>query len=282
MKIGFISLGLIGGSIAKAIRKKYPDSEIIAYNRSKEPLEAALSDKVIDKAVYDINEDLCDCDYIFLCAPVQTNITFIKKLLPYLKPDTILTDVGSTKGNIHEAISKIAPDVHFIGGHPMAGKEKSSYFNSSAELIDGCYYFITPSAKVNDSEISAFRSLIDSLGCNTITVDPEKHDFIVGAISHVPHMAAYTLVKLVQDRDTPERYMRVTAAGGFKDTTRIASSDPTMWEEICLANSDNLVTLLDDYILKLEEIRTLISDKNGKELHRIFKEAKDYRDSMIN
>lgn len=264
-----------------AIREKYPDADIVAYNRSKEPLEAALRDGVINTAVHEIDDSFMGCRYIFLCAPVQTNISFIPKLLPYLTDETVLTDVGSTKGNIHAALESIAPNVHFIGGHPMAGKEKSSYFNASGALIDGCYYFLTPSSAATKKDISDFEDLISSLGCNTVTVDPGKHDFIVGAISHVPHMAAYTLVKLVKDEDTPEEYMRVTAAGGFRDTTRVASSDPTMWEEICLANQDNLTCLMDKYIDRLKEVREYIAEGDKEALYGFFKEAKDYRDSMM-
>ena len=281
MKVGFVSLGLIGGSIAMAIRKKYPDAEIVAYNRSAEPLERALSDGVINASTRVIDDSFSGCDYIFLCAPVETNISFITGLLPYIADGTVLTDVGSTKGNIHEAVSRIAPGIRFIGGHPMAGREKSSYFNASDELIKGCYYFVTPSEGADKNDTERFEQLITSLGCRPIIVEPARHDFIVGAISHVPHMAAYTLVKLVQDEDTPEEYMRVTAAGGFKDITRVASSDPTMWEEICLANKDNLTELMDKYIEKLIEVRKHIAEGNGKALYGIFKEAKEYRDSMI-
>ena len=281
MKIGFVSLGLIGGSVAMALRENYPEARIVAYNRSKEPLDAALSDGVIDTGVQEIDDSFSGCDYIFLCAPVETNISFIPRLLPYITEDTVLTDVGSTKGNIHEAMKRLAPDVHFIGGHPMAGKEKSSYFNASGELIDGCYYFLTPSEAATDEEVSDFEKLISSLGCHPITVQPDRHDFIVGAISHVPHMAAYSLVKLVQDEDTPEEYMRVTAAGGFRDITRVASSDPTMWEEICIANRDNITKLMDIYIDKLREVREHIAAGEGEALYDIFKGAKEYRDSMM-
>lgn len=281
MKIGFVSLGLIGGSIAKAVREKYQDARIVAYNRSREPLVAAFRDGVIDAATHDIDDTFKDCDYIFLCAPVQTNMSFLKKLDPYLKDGTILTDVGSTKLNIHEAVKKDAPGAHFIGGHPMAGKEKSTYANSSKDLIKDCYYFLTPSDTVTEKETAAFKEFIASLGCKPITVEPKLHDNIVAAISHVPHMAAYGLVKLVRDKDTPENYMKETAAGGFKDTTRVASSDPTMWEEICLANKENIAGLLDEYIGIMTDIRFLISKGDSEALHALFKEIKEYRDSII-
>ncbi len=281
MKIGFISLGLIGGSLAMAVRDKYPDAKIVAYNRSREPIVKAFRDGVIDAATFEIDDTFKECDYIFLCAPVQTNISFIPKLIPYLTDNTILTDVGSTKANIHKAVSKMLPGAHFIGGHPMAGKEKSTYFNASKELIKNCYYFITPSKTATKEDVDKFQELIRTIGCNPITVDEEKHDFIVGAISHVPHMAAYMLVKLLMDNDTPEEYMKEAAAGGFKDTTRIASSDPTMWQEICLANKDNLTRLLDDYIKDLGEVRELIANSDEKALYEIFEKARDYRNSII-
>ena len=281
MKIGFIGLGLIGGSIAKAVRNKYPDATIVAYNRSRDPLIQAFKDGVIDAATFEIDETFRDCDYIFLCTPVQTNISFIPKLIPYLSDKTVLTDVGSTKQSIQEAVAKAIPGAHFIGGHPMAGKEKSTYSNSSRELLEGCYYIVSPSKNVNDSEIRGFEKLIESIGCNPVTIDVSTHDYIVGAISHIPHIAAYTLVKLVKDNDTPEELMKEAAAGGFKDITRVASSDPTMWEEICLDNKNNLTELLDKYIEKLEEIKELISKGDGSALHKLFEEARDYRNSMI-
>ena len=281
LKVGFVSLGLIGGSLAMSIRERYPDARIVAYNRSEAPLNKAIEDGVIDEATGKVDDTFMDCDYIFLSAPVETNISFLEKLSPYITEKTVLSDVGSTKQNIHKAVEEILPSAHFIGGHPMAGKEKSSYFNATRDLIKGCYYFVTPGKAAGDEDVKAFETLIRSLQCNPITVDPKKHDFIVGAISHVPHMAAYMLVKLVKDCDTPEEYMRVTAAGGFKDTTRIASSDPTMWSEICLANKDNITSLMDDYIKKLTDVRNLIAEGNEKALYDLFSEARDYRNNLI-
>lgn len=163
----------------------------------------------------------------------------------------------------------------------MAGKEKSTYFNATKDLLKGCYYYLTPSKAATNEDVNDFEALIRSLQCNPITVDPKKHDFIVGAISHVPHIAAYMLVKLVKDYDTNEEYMRVTAAGGFKDTTRIASSDPTMWSEICLANKDNITGLMDEYIKKLTDVKNLIAKGNGEALYDLFLEARDYRNNLI-
>ncbi len=281
MKIGIIGLGLIGGSIAISIKERYPDSKIVVYNRSKGSLIKAFNDKVADIITTEIGDDMEGCDYIFLCTPVQTNISFLNKIAPYLNEHTILSDVGSTKGNIHRAVREQLPKAHFIGGHPMAGKEKSSYDNASGKLLKGAYYFLTPGDNVSEEEVSRFEKLIASIGCIPKIVEPDHHDFIVGAISHIPHIAAYTLVKLVHDEDSPEEVMRETCAGGFKDITRVASSDPTMWEEICLANRDNLVELMDKYIADLREVRSYVAESDGESLHRLFEESRDYRNSII-
>ncbi len=280
MKAAFIGLGLIGGSIAYAMRHEYPDSVIVALNRSSAPLEKAVAEGVADIALHDVTDDFSDCDFIFLCAPVHTNITFLEKLKPYIGGKTVLTDVGSVKGEIHKAVSEILPDAHFIGGHPMAGREKSGFENASAGLINNAYYFLTPSENASTDDIRRLETLVLRIGCIPVTVDPDTHDYIVAAISHVPHMAAFSLVHLIKDSDTPEQYMKYTAAGGFKDITRVASSEPTMWEQIALSNKDNIIKLMDSYISELTSIRNLIEQNDGPALHKIFEEARDYRNSI--
>ncbi len=281
MKIAIIGLGLIGGSLAISSRKAYPDCDILALNRSEDSLKKALDEGVINKGVTEVTDDFAGCDIIFLCAPVHTNIGFLEKIKPYIDEKTILTDVGSVKAEIHEAVKRMLPDVKFIGGHPMAGKEKVRFDNASGELLKGAYYYLTPSETAAKEDLEKMEAFVEKIGSKPITVDPDTHDFIVGAISHVPHMAAYTLVKLVKDEDTPEEYMRFTAAGGFKDITRVASSDPTMWSQICMTNKDNIVKLMDKYIDELKNVRDLIDQGNEEELYRIFDGSKKYRDSII-
>ena len=280
MKAAFIGLGLIGGSIAIALRKLCPDAEIIALNRSDEPLKKALADGVINKGVHEVTQDFQGCDYIFLSAPVHTNISFLDDLKPYIGPSTILTDVGSVKAEIHKAVAEKIPEAHFIGGHPMAGREKSGYANASMELLKDAYYYLTPSSVSTAKDLRMLEALVLQIGCIPVTVDPDKHDYIVAAISHVPHMAAFSLVKLISDSDTPEEYMKFTAAGGFKDITRVASSDPTMWEQIALSNKKNILKLLHSYIGELENIASLIDNNDGPALHKIFADARDYRNSI--
>lgn len=281
MKIGIIGLGLIGGSIAKAIRKVQPDCYIVALNRSDDSLSSAKAEGTINEGVHEVSEAFNNCDIIFLCAPVHTNISFLKQLKPFTGQDTILTDVGSVKSEIHESVKKLLPGVNFIGGHPMAGKEKVRYDNASEKLLEGAYYYLTPSEGVDEKYVKILEELIESFGSKPVTVEPGTHDFIVAGISHVPHMAAYTLVKLVKDSDTPDEHMRFSAAGGFKDITRVASSDPTMWEQICLSNKKNIAELMDKYIDELKNVRDLIAEGNSEALYSLFDESKRYRDSII-
>lgn len=284
---GFISLGLIGGSIARAIKKNEPDASIVAYNRSPESLEEALTDKVVDVAVYQTAFDNCDysafsdCDYLFLCAPVQKNEEFLEKMKDSLPEKCIITDVGSVKTGIHKCVERLGLTSRFIGGHPMAGSERVGYTNSKATLLNNAYYILTPTEDVPQEKVAAYKALVESFGSIALVLTYDKHDYIVAAISHLPHVIAVALVNLVKQSDYEEGLMKMVAAGGFKDITRIASSSPTMWEQICMTNTDNIRTLLRDYINYLEDVDTSLEKEAGKDIYNIFDTAREYRDSFI-
>ena len=235
-KFGFIGLGLIGGSIAKAIRQFVPDAEIVAFDKNKEALALATQESVIDVAVSSIDENFKNCEYLFLCAPVSYNTAYLKQLSGYLDEDCILTDVGSVKSDIHREARRLGLNGYFIGGHPMAGSEKSGYANSKAMLIENAYYVLTPSPGIPQEKINRFSKFVEQLRAIPVVMEPEEHDYVTGAISHLPHLIAASLVNFVRDHDTRTELMKNLAAGGFKDITRIASSSPTMWQHICLNN----------------------------------------------
>lgn len=151
-KIGFIGLGLIGGSIAKAVRQYYPDYEIVAFDKNKETLALATQESVIDVAATTIDDNFYHCRYLFLCAPVSCNTAYLKQLVRYLDTDCILTDVGSVKSSIHREVERLGIEEYFIGGHPMAGSEKSGYANSKAMLLENAYYVLTPTDKVSEEK----------------------------------------------------------------------------------------------------------------------------------
>ena len=261
-KIGFIGLGLIGGSVAKAIRTYFPDYELIAFDKNKETLALAVQENIIDTSCSAIDDNFKGCSYIFLCAPVSYNTACLTQLKSLIDPDCILTDVGSVKTSIHEEIISLGMEENFIGGHPMAGSEKNGFANSKAHLIENAYYILTPSAKVSEEKINAYRNFVSSLKALPIVLDYRQHDCITGTISHLPHIIASTLVNFVRDTDTKEELMKALAAGGFKDITRIASSSPVMWQQICLKNGKNISHILGQYIEALIQAKLSIDTED--------------------
>lgn len=281
LTVAFIGFGLIGGSIAKGFRRADLSMQIYAYARRREVLEAAVNDGVVDE-ILDGAEDprLAKCDYIFLCTPVSDAVGYMAQIKRLMKPGCILTDVGSTKTEIHHAAEALHLDGCFIGGHPMAGSEKSGYAYSSDHLVENAYYVLTPARDVPAWQVDRFRSLAESLGAIVLVLDYDKHDHVVSAISHVPHLIAFSLVNLVKDLDDDNHTMKTVAAGGFKDITRIASSSPTMWEQICQTNDKHIGEVLHQYIQSLQNIEACVASHDMAALHTIFSEARDYRDSI--
>ena len=278
---GFIGLGLIGGSIARALRKFHPECRLLAYDINKQALMDAVSDGVINTPLEEIGGELAECDYLFLCAPVSENDSYLSKIQPFLSSKTLLTDVGSVKTDIHLHIEQAGLQKQFIGGHPMAGSERTGYGSSKALLLQNAYYILTPCREVEAFRVHAFSELVASLGAIPLVLSYKEHDYVTAAISHLPHVIAASLVNLVRNSDSREGTMKMIAAGGFKDITRIASSSPVMWQQICLTNRENILSLLSDYIASLQQIREEINSSNSDALYTFFEEARDYRDSFI-
>lgn len=278
--VGVIGLGLIGGSLAKNFRRVFPQCRIVVYNRSEAPRLAAAADGTADVVTNRIDSAFDDCDYIFLCMPVEYNVACLKDLKHIMKPGCILSDVGSVKSDIHAAITAEGMQDCFIGGHPMAGSEKTGYDNASSYLLENAYYAITPTEATAPEDLARFEQLVRTLGAVPIILPCDEHDYSVAAISHVPHLIAAGLVNLVKKSDTPNETMKVLAAGGFKDITRIASSSPVMWEQICLENRENITKILDDYIAYMQNVRQKVADSDGAAVNRLFVESSAYRDSF--
>lgn len=278
---GFIGLGLIGGSIARALKQNRADVTVLACDTNRDTLSAALSEKIADAVFPAPCNAFSDCDFIFLCAPVSHNDENLTKILSYRKQGCILTDVGSVKTPIYRLIEQLGLTDCFIGGHPMAGSERIGFANSKASLLENAYYIMTPAPEVPPEKIDAFRELILSTGAIPLRIDCEKHDYVTAAVSHLPHIIASSLVNLVRDHDDESGLMKAIAAGGFKDITRIASSSPVMWQQICLTNTDNISHLLQDYIDSLTQIKAQLDSRNAETLYSFFDGARVYRDSFI-
>lgn len=279
MKIGMIGMGLIGGSIAKGIKRVHSDWYIVAYNRTISALYDAKNDGSIDEMVDAIDERIGDSDVVFFNTPVETAIEKMKEIKPFLGPDTIITDVGSTKAAIYEAARELGYDNRFVGGHPMAGSEKSGYKYAKAHLFENAYYVLTPGENTSDDKIELMKQIANDLHAITVVMSPYEHDEAVAAISHFPHLMACALVNQVRDEDTSG--MRKTlAAGGFKDITRIASSSPAMWEQICMTNPKPIAGFIRRYIAGLEKILADVEGGNGQGIYDLFESAGAYRNSI--
>lgn len=278
---GFIGLGLIGGSLALALKRSFPDCRIMAYARTHATAEEALRLHAIDQICDSASDpQFAQCDCIFLCTPVGSNIEALAQLKTVVKKDCLLTDVGSVKSDIHQAAHELGLDGRFIGGHPMAGSEKSGFANAQAHLFENAYYVITPSEGTPKDWIKAYYELAASIGSIPLVLNAKQHDYVTAAVSHLPHLIAASLVNTVHDLDSKDEIMKMIAAGGFKDITRIASSSPEMWEHICVSNSQNISAVMDTFLALLEDCRRQMAAGNGAAIYQTFERSRDYRDSF--
>ena len=278
--IGFIGLGLIGGSIAKTIKRIYPATIMIATAGHLATIQEAYEDGTIVNENLLEMEDFSNCDVIFLCCPVQKNIEYLKQLKSIVKDSCVLTDVGSVKTDIHEEVIRLGLEANFIGGHPMTGSEKIGYHHATAYLLENAYYILTPSAQTDSDTLSQFKDYLSTLGAITKVLDYKEHDHATASISHLPHVIAASLVNLIASIDDEHGTMKSIAAGGFKDITRIASSSPIMWQNICLSNREQIRFLIDKFSFMLQNAKELIDSNDADAIYHFFETAKDYRDSI--
>jgi len=278
--IGFIGLGLIGGSLAQTIRRIFPETQLIGYDTRRESLAAALRDGTLNRVQDSMDEGFAVCDLIFLCAPVSVNIACLKRLSEIVRPDCLISDVSSVKTAIHEAVAAAGIGRQFIGGHPMAGSERSGYDSASSRLLENAYFILTPAGEEQPGMLEAYVEFVRSLGSLPLVLEYHRHDRAVAAVSHLPHLIAYTLVNVVRKSDDPDGLMRTLAAGGFRDLTRIASSSPEMWRQVCLENREALEQLLDLYLRELTQVQEALREERSDWLLEEFTSACRYRSEM--
>jgi len=280
IKYAVIGLGLIGGSIVKALNHRFGTLDITVVDKNLHSINDALEDGNITRGFTNINEDVLSADLIFLCTPVKNTIDCINELYLKTKPESIITDVGSTKEEIVAYIDKLSSPPYFIGGHPMAGSERMGYSYSSPHLFENAYYILTPSRNSNEYSIELMKNLINEIGGIPLVVDASIHDKVTAGISHVPHIIASALVNMIKQIDLPDGKMRMLAAGGFKDITRIASSNPDMWQNVVMSNKFYIKEILMIFIEHLNKFIKCINQTGENEIIDFFKSAKDYRDSF--
>lgn len=282
MKLAIIGVGLIGGSLGLCLKKKLGDEIFITgLCRSQESMIRAQVLGAVDVATSDLETVVGDADIIFLSPPVLQIVPMVKKILPHLKSGAILTDAGSTKQFIWQELKKILPpNIFYVAGHPMTGREKSGVDAASADLFRGKAYVIADTgapAEVREKLMSVLK-LTDA---NFLEIDIAKHDRCASIISHVPHLTAAALVTLLNDAGDDLDSCLKLVGGGFKDTTRIASSNADMWADICMTNGEAIATHLRDLQKILGDVITAIERHDRQAVHDYFARSKARRDKIL-
>ncbi len=280
-KVTIIGVGLIGGSLAKVMKAQNICGEIHGAGRSRETLEQAIKLGVIDHMGRDSTHAVEHADLVVLATPVGTFESIVREIAPHLKKGTLLTDVGSVKGGLVRIIEGLLPPgVHFVPGHPIAGREKHGVGAASEDLFRGAKCIITPTEKTDAKAIETVTALWTKAGMNVVTMDPEQHDHIFAAVSHLPHAAAYAMVSTVAEFSAGEENYISFSGAGFRDFTRIAASSPEMWRDICLLNGKNIVEMIEQYQVALNRIKKAIKHNDGRRLEALFRSASDVRRGM--
>ena len=282
-KMTVIGVGLLGASLARACKERGLVEEITGYGRNRENLEKARVLKVIDHCSTDLAEAVKDADLVVLCTPVTSIIPLIQNMISKIRPGTLITDVGSVKEPIVMEAEKLVPKgVFFVGSHPIAGGENSGLEASTANLYQGAKCIVTPTDKTNNSALEKISALWQAVGMQIINLSAEEHDFVFGAVSHLPHIVVYALMNTLGSLRTQDnREVTAFSGAGLKDITRIASSDPVMWRDICLSNRNHSLDLIDRFQNKLDEIRSTIEKGDGQALKEEFIAANKYRLNVI-
>ena len=278
-RLAVIGVGLIGGSLARALRKKNKCGSVIGFGRDKRKLQRAVELNVIDDFSQDIKRVVREATVIVLATPLSTTRQLFIEMLPHLRSDVIITDVGSVKGYVVDVAREVLQEhlPYFVPGHPIAGTEKSGVEASFAELFESHRVILTPLAESNIHAIQLVTQMWEATGAEIIHLEVEHHDEILAATSHLPHMLAYSLVDCLSTMQNSKEVFQF-AAGGFADFTRIASSHPTMWQDICMANREQLLKALDRFNQHTGLLRTAIENNDGQALLDIFSRAKQARD----
>ena len=276
-KLVIIGVGLIGGSVALAARRAGLARHIVGAGRSGEALQEAIDLQVIDAAA-PVEEAVKDADFVLLAMPVGSMPAVMAAIAPHLPAHAIVTDAGSTKGDVVAAAREHmgARLANFVPAHPIAGAEKSGVTAAKVELFDRKNVVITPLAENSPEHIAKTEAFWRGCGANVASMTPEVHDRIFASVSHLPHVLAYALVEEIACRPNADQLFGF-AAGGFRDFSRIAGSSPEMWRDICLANRDAMLEELDAYIERLRAIRQLIETRDSTQLADVFSHAREAR-----
>ena len=280
-KVCIIGIGLIGGSLAKAINISNQSEMVFGFGRDRSRLKKAHKDNVIDQFSTDIGEALDGANMTIIATPVGSYQSILKEMKPHITKDMVISDVGSTKASVIEALKAVFGGTleNFIPAHPIAGKEKSGFEVSDAGLFINKKVIVTPLENNNPESIKILTKMWERVGSEVDFMTPKSHDDLLGMTSHLPHMLAFSLVNYLLSQNPKAS---VYAAGGFKDFSRIASGDAIMWRDICLHNREAIIAHIKGYQESLNTLVDAIDNRNDEQIESLFREAKNTRDSWIN
>ena len=281
-RLAVIGVGLIGGSLALSLKSKGAVNEVVGYSRSDEARQEALSLGIIDKAADSIAEAVVDADVVFVAVPMGAMASVFAEMSEHIRPEAIITDGGSAKAQVVLSAREALGDKfkQFVPGHPIAGTEKSGPAAAFATLYENHRIVLTPVSETDSAATAKIKMMWQLTGAEVFEMNVEHHDTVLAATSHLPHVLAFNLVGMLAQRDDCDEVLRY-AAGGFRDFSRIASSDAVMWRDICLGNKQAILDLLDEFHQGINKIEQAIKEDDGEYLVEVFERAKKARDSRF-
>lgn len=282
-RVALIGIGLIGSSISHAMRRKGLAKSIVGSARTKKTLDTALALQLIDQGYESAAEAVKGADLVILSVPVGACGPLATEIAPHLQPGAILTDVGSVKAAVvRDMAPRVPKGVHFVPGHPIAGTEQSGPEAGFAELFEGRWTILTPEPGTDPAAVDKLKTFWSALGSKVEIMDAQHHDMVLAITSHLPHLIAYNIVNTAEhlERVTEKEVIKFSA-GGFRDFTRIAASDPTMWRDVFLNNKEAVMEMLRRFSADLAELQRAIHSGDGDTLFRLFSEARAVRRGII-
>ena len=282
-KVCIIGLGLIGGSIGLAMKRSKISNQIIGFARSNSTLKRAIELGLVDKVKDNLEDAVNDCDLIILATPLSTFKKLVEEMSPFLKKDCIITDTGSAKLSVIEDLRGILPNnVEFIPGHPIAGTEESGPDAGFAELFDNRWCILTPTEENSSNAIDLVKEFWESIGSKVEIMDPLHHDKVLAITSHIPHLIAFNIVGTANNlANVTEKEVVKYSAGGFRDFTRIAASDPKMWSDIFTYNSEAVLEMLELFSNDLAKLKAAVIKKDSDLLFSNFEKTREVRKNII-
>ena len=279
-KMAIIGVGLIGGSLALDCRKLGLVGKFVGNGRNEENLKKAVACGVIDSYDLNVEKVVEDADLILLATPIGSYRETVEKILPFISPEAIITDVGSVKGKVVDDLEPLLKKKKFIPAHPIAGREKSGVGAAVNGLFIGARCILTPTPSSDRESLKKIKALWEEVGAVVSMLDPKEHDEILGMVSHLPHLIAYALVNTVLGMSEKKKELVSYSAGGFRDFTRIAASSPEMWRDIFISNQKVVLDQIGQYEAVLGRLKKYIEEGNEVALQKEFEKSKRFKESF--